>query len=363
MGWNGILATYCRSAFRTSEAAAASAARPTNLFCTTSTTSEVQPRSPLQPSAEVSPFLTSLLSHLATKSPESYRFQLKAEDVEEISGGSSGSEENLARPLSDLDHGDCDRFLRDMGDWETSVNLSIAYYLFTVNRNRVLGDPQGSPEDLEGSQKGLEFITRLVGHLGQSREKLSKEEVVSLMLLIYFRGQWADLELSKLVNTVGLAKVVSRLISVEEVSEVVHRHGNGVDDGRGEDLLRAIDGGPRDVNGQVDVLLHFRVPEVEQEGGVVEHGLALGLREKLLTWTSRPTEPLLVVIFMSISPSYSGVMMNEMSVPLPGFTETLCWTERRICISGAQVVHGRRLAAHWEEQVLPLLQQPWEGQY
>ena len=69
---------------------------------------------------------------------------------------------------------------------------------------------------------------------------------------------------------------------VQEVHEVVHGDGDGVGDGGDEDLLRAGDRGRREVHRQVDVLLGLRAPEVEEEGGVVEHGLALRLDEQLL---------------------------------------------------------------------------------
>ena len=69
---------------------------------------------------------------------------------------------------------------------------------------------------------------------------------------------------------------------MQEVHEVVHGDGDGVGDGGDEDLLRAGDRGRREVHRQVDVLLGLRAPEVEEEGGVVEHGFALGLDEELL---------------------------------------------------------------------------------
>jgi hypothetical protein len=63
--------------------------------------------------------------------------------------------------------------LRHFHKWASSANLGLGYLLY-ANRN-------SSPDTIES------FATKVAAHLGSSLETLRKEEIVTLMLLVYFR--------------------------------------------------------------------------------------------------------------------------------------------------------------------------------
>ena len=75
---------------------------------------------------------------------------------------------------------------------------------------------------------------RLVSHLGASPEKLSREEVVTLCLLIYFRGMWTEEEISARLGATQILRVITKVLGTSGVSNaevvalclgaVTHRH-------------------------------------------------------------------------------------------------------------------------------------------
>ena len=63
---------------------------------------------------------------------------------------------------------------------------------------------------------GIDF--RLVSHLGASVEKLSREEVVTLCLLIYFRGMWTEEEIGVKVGTTKFLRMITNVLETPGVS-------------------------------------------------------------------------------------------------------------------------------------------------
>ena len=59
---------------------------------------------------------------------------------------------------------------------------------------------------------------RLVSHLGASPEKLTREEVVTLCLLIYFRGMWTEEEISARLGTIQILRVITKVIETSGTS-------------------------------------------------------------------------------------------------------------------------------------------------
>ena len=59
---------------------------------------------------------------------------------------------------------------------------------------------------------------RLVSHLGASPEKLTREEVVTLCLLIYFRGMWTEEEISARLGTTPILRVITKVIETSGTS-------------------------------------------------------------------------------------------------------------------------------------------------
>ena len=59
---------------------------------------------------------------------------------------------------------------------------------------------------------------RLVSHLGATPEKLTREEVVTLCLLIYFRGTWTEEEISARLGTIQILRVITKVIETSGTS-------------------------------------------------------------------------------------------------------------------------------------------------
>ena len=59
---------------------------------------------------------------------------------------------------------------------------------------------------------------RLVSHLGASLENLSREEVVTLCLLIYFRGMWTEEEIHAKMGNTQLLRAVTNVLETSGVS-------------------------------------------------------------------------------------------------------------------------------------------------
>ncbi len=164
---------------------------------------------PVAPSQSVTPFLSSLLSHLSEKAPEAYKFNLDDEDIASMVGETKGADENakqqLAGLLREIVSGGGGDAIKHLGDWASNYSLSVAFLLYA---NRV-GD--GSKSD---ANEKPEFIRRAVAHLGSNLNSLKKEELVTLMLLFYFgRNKWSAEEISAVLDPLVLQQKIAAVLN------------------------------------------------------------------------------------------------------------------------------------------------------
>ena len=134
--------------------------------------------------------------------------------VEEVIRGSTGNANEelvqLLRKISSVENGDEDlvevQCLDRFHDWIGVSKLSVAFHLLR-----------------RGQKTGERFLARLVRHLGQNSERLSQEEIVAMMLLMYFRGRpWsfedevaAFLDVSWLQVTLGKSLAAGSMSNAE----------------------------------------------------------------------------------------------------------------------------------------------------